>query len=103
MPRQPWRRLLTPGSAAPDEVCVGETDWGILGSQVRGEAREWMRPSRECMERGESQRQHLEDNQPLRKCQKETVKEWLGGGRSTGRRGVLESQGGVFQEPVSGW
>lgn len=44
-----------------------------------------------------------EDNQPLRKSQKETEKEWLGGGGSTGRWGVLESQEGVFQEPVSGW
>lgn len=103
MPRQLQGRLRTPGSVAPDKVWAGETDRGILGSQVGGEAREWTRPSRACMERGESQRQHLEDNQPLRKSQKKTEKEWLGGGGRTGRRGVLESQEGVLQEPGSGW
>lgn len=51
----------TPGSVAPGKVWARGTDLGILGSQVGGEAGEWTRPSRECAERGESQRQHLED------------------------------------------
>ena len=61
-----------------ERVWAGETDPDVLGLQVRGEAREWMRPSRECVERGESQRKYLEDNWPSRRSQPETEKEWLG-------------------------
>lgn len=49
-----------------------------------------MRPSRECVERGESQGRYVEDNWPLRKFQQETEKEWLAGGRSRGRCDVTE-------------
>lgn len=51
----------TPGSVAPEKVWAGGTDLCILGCQVEGEAREWMRPFGERVERGGSQRQHLED------------------------------------------
>lgn len=40
-------------------------DLGILGTQTGGKATEWMRLSREGVEREELQRQHLEDNQSL--------------------------------------
>ena len=60
-----------------ERVWAGETDPGVFGPQVRGEAREWMRQPRECVERGESQRQYLEDNCPSRRSQQET-EEWLG-------------------------
>lgn len=53
---------------------VLETDMSILGAQVGGKPRELVRQFRECVERGESREQYLEDN-PLKRFQ-ETEKEW---------------------------
>lgn len=63
--------------------------WASLALRLGEKPRELLRPSRECMEKGESQGQYLEDNQPLRKLQ-ETEKEWRGGRRYTGRCDVTE-------------
>lgn len=68
----------TPGSTAQRKVWAGEADLGILGVQIEGGTRGWMRLSRECVEKGESQGQKLEDNQSLRKSQKDIEEEWVG-------------------------
>lgn len=61
-----------------------------------------MRLSRECVEKGESQGQNLEDNQSLRKSQKDIEEEWVGKREEYRKlRCHRAREGRVFQEPVS--
>lgn len=92
----------TPGSTAQRKVWAREADLGILGVQIEGETRQRMRLSRERVEKGESQGQKLEDNQSLRKSQKDIEEKWVGKRKEYRKlRGHRAREGRVFQEPVS--
>ena len=106
--------LLSLGSLCVSQVVMGKAagfpglqprkrpglELGILGIQVGGEARAWMRPSRECVDRGESQQRMVTCRQlAIEKVPEGDRRSSWGGGRSRGRCDVTElKEGECFKD-----